>query len=270
MTVKITKPLMTIFALATLLLAACGNTQASPTPTEMSIEAVYTAAAMTVAVNLTGTAAAQPSATPSPEATATGTATQTPAVTATLTTAPQIFVPTQAIVVATITAGPSPTATFGAVGCNNSTLVSDVTIPDGTKIDPGKSFTKTWRIKNTGTCAWNGDYKFTFTGGELFGSDTTKIRRNVAPNATTDFSLNFTAPTTPGTYTGYWRLYNDKGEAFGAVFSVNIVVPGPTSTVAPTNTTGPTTGPTPTASETSFPTVTNTPEPPTVTPSATP
>ncbi|HEY6074649.1 MAG TPA: NBR1-Ig-like domain-containing protein, partial [Anaerolineales bacterium] len=35
-------------------------------------------------------------------------------------------------------------------------LIEDVTIPDGTQISRGKSFTKTWKFKNTGTCPWQG------------------------------------------------------------------------------------------------------------------
>ena len=38
--------------------------------------------------------------------------------------------------------------------CPAATFVADVTIPDGTYINPGASFTKIWRLKNTGTCAW--------------------------------------------------------------------------------------------------------------------
>jgi hypothetical protein len=147
------------------------------------------------------------------------------------------------------TSVPTATATFGAVGCNNAAFVADLTTPDGTKIKAGDTFTKTWRIKNTGTCAWNANYKFTFIGGDLMGSDTTKIRRTVGVNATTDLSLDFVAPNAPGTYTGYWRMASDSGELFGTAFSVKIVVPGATFTPPPpTNTSPP-------------PTVTGTPTP---------
>ena len=46
--------------------------------------------------------------------------------------------------------GPSPTP--GEEGCIDRVgFVADVTIPDDTFIDPGDSFTKTWRLKNLGT-----------------------------------------------------------------------------------------------------------------------
>ena len=47
------------------------------------------------------------------------------------------------------TAAPNPTATSN---CDNADFVTDITIPDETVIEPGEDFTKTWRLKNTGTC----------------------------------------------------------------------------------------------------------------------
>ena len=81
------------------------------------------------------------------------------------------------LTVSIVLPGSNPTATD--TGCYNSALVSDVTIPSGTRLDPGKVFEKTWEIKNTGTCDWTRDFKITFVGGDLFGSDTTKIRKRV-------------------------------------------------------------------------------------------
>src|SRR5512138_2778546 len=38
--------------------------------------------------------------------------------------------------------------------CDAMQFVADVTIPDGTVMTPNQAFTKTWRVKNVGTCAW--------------------------------------------------------------------------------------------------------------------
>ncbi|MGB7341422.1 MAG: NBR1-Ig-like domain-containing protein [Phototrophicaceae bacterium] len=41
------------------------------------------------------------------------------------------------------------------VGCTwDSDFVEDITIPDGTVVNVGQNFTKTWRLENSGTCAW--------------------------------------------------------------------------------------------------------------------
>src|SRR5690606_7728190 len=50
--------------------------------------------------------------------------------------------------------------------CLKAALVSDVTIPDGTKLDPGETFTKTWRFRNAGTCAWTTEFDIVFVSGD--------------------------------------------------------------------------------------------------------
>jgi|GEM_PF-857599 len=117
-----------------------------------------------------------------------------------------------------------PAAASSAVGCLNSALVSDVTIPSGTKLNTGEAFTKTWRVQNTGTCEWNRDFKITFVGGDLLGSDTTKIRQFVAPGATTEISLGMTAPGTAGTVTSSWQMASDTGKLFGQLFVISIEI----------------------------------------------
>jgi len=216
------KSLILSISLGALALAACSFSNATPTPTQVSPESIYTQVAATVFAQQTLTAVALPTGTLTP--TVTITVTPAPTATSGTPTATQIVYvpPVQSGATAAITA-------TGAVGCNNAAFVEDISIADKTKIAPGASFTKTWRIKNTGTCTWTGNFKFTFVGGELFGSDTTKIRRNVAPGATTDFSLSMVAPNSAGTYSSSWRLANENGVLFGSTFSVRIVVPSPTS-----------------------------------------
>lgn len=33
-------------------------------------------------------------------------------------------------------------------------FMGDLTIPDGTKVQPGTKFVKTWKIKNSGNISW--------------------------------------------------------------------------------------------------------------------
>jgi hypothetical protein len=167
----------------------------------------------------------------------------------------------------TVTVLPSATPTYGPVGCYNSALVSQTTVPDLTKIKAGDSFTQTWVVKNTGTCEWSYDYKLAFISNPL-GSDTFKIRRTVSPNATTDLSVDLIAPTAPGTYTSIWRLVTDDGQGFGVSFSVTVSITGATFTPTPTPTI------TPTVTATKIPALTNTRTPsktpaPSVTPTPT-
>ena len=161
--------------------------------------------------------------------------TETPtAVPATATATPQPLPPTNTpteLVVPVTGESPTPSATptefvpNNPADCvNKATFVTDVTIPDNTEMKPGNTFTKTWQIQNTGTCDWNENFKFTFVGGDLFGSDTTKIRRYIGSGSTLNVSLKMVAPSGSGTVTSSWRMADDSGNLFGQIFTVQIVL----------------------------------------------
>jgi len=57
---------------------------------------------------------------------------------------------------------PTPTP----LPCNWVEFVKDVSIPDGTKIAGGTSFTKTWRLRNAGSCTWTTEYDLAFVKGD--------------------------------------------------------------------------------------------------------
>ena len=108
--------------------------------------------------------------------------------------------------------------------CNQAHFVSE-TIPDGTKIKAGESFTKSWRLKNTGTCTWNPNYKLVFVdGNQMSGPDSVKLNSYVKPGENADILVNLKAPSKPGTYRGYWKLQSDDGYKFAQVY-VEIKVP---------------------------------------------
>jgi hypothetical protein len=114
-----------------------------------------------------------------------------------------------------------PTATHtGAptqLPCDRAEFLKDVTIPDGTELEPGETFTKTWQIKNTGTCTWNSGYALIFDTGDSMGGPASKpiAAANVAPQQTVDISVDLTAPNQPGTYRGNWKLRNAANVEFG-------------------------------------------------------
>jgi photosystem II stability/assembly factor-like uncharacterized protein len=109
-----------------------------------------------------------------------------------------------------------PPPTISPSSCDKATFVTDVTVPDGTIFAPGATFTKTWRLKNTGACIWTPSYKLLYYSGEHMGATTAvNLPRGAAPNQTVDISVNMTAPTTPNEYRGYWILQNVNGQLFG-------------------------------------------------------
>jgi hypothetical protein len=115
---------------------------------------------------------------------------------------------------------PMPVPTAGTVPagtkCDKASFVADITVPDGTIFSPSQQFTKTWRLKNNGTCTWTTGYSIVFSSGEpMSGPASLALPNSVAPGQTIDISLNLTAPANPGTYRGYWLLKNAAGGLFG-------------------------------------------------------
>ncbi len=190
------------------------------------VEAIYTNAAETLAAQQLTLEAAQPTATetlpPTP------TATVTPFATLTLPAAPILVSPTKS----------GSSGTSGAVGCNNSEFVTDVTVPDDTVVTPGQTITKTWKLRNTGTCEWTATFKVSFLNGNAMSGNTTPIGVAVPPGQSADVTVVMTAPSTPGDVTGFWILTNDSGQNFGSWFYIRVKVGGAsgTVTVTPTST----------------------------------
>jgi hypothetical protein len=122
---------------------------------------------------------------------------------------------------------PSTTMVPPSGSCmNDSVFVLDVNVPDGTHIASGVSFTKTWRLRNSGTCAWDASYRFNFVSGErMDGPESMAIGQTVLPGEEVDISVALTAPQADGTYRGQWQLVAPDGTAFGAKPYVEIVTP---------------------------------------------
>ena len=122
-------------------------------------------------------------------------------------------------VAASTQAPPTATAIPSGIGTciNSASLVEDVTVPDDMQFDPGNSFTKTWRLKNTGTCTWDSRYQLVFAGGNHIGSlsDRFALDVTVAPGELVDLSVALVAPTETNTYQGDWKLQSPQGQLFG-------------------------------------------------------
>jgi hypothetical protein len=202
---------------AGLLLTACGGApEPSPTAT-ISPDQIRTEAVQTFSADLTLTALANPTDTP--------TATQSPTT------------------FATIAIGSAAATGTEVSSCYRLLYVRDVTIPDNTNMTPGQTFTKTWEVQNSGTCAWNAGFQFTLIGGDAMGGQTLTLAQAVPANSTTQLSVAMTAPTgKTGALQGTWRMATAGGEYFGNPLTVVIVIGGgavsetPTSTPTPTPT----------------------------------
>jgi hypothetical protein len=194
------------------------------------INLIYTNAASTVAAQQQTLQAGMLSATPIP-------ALSSPTAALTIPASPTLQQLQTPILLPT-----SPAATGSVTACDRAVYLSDVTAPDGTTIPAGQSFTKTWRVSNTGSCAWTATYKLIFISGDSLGGKATAIGKVVNPGESADISVVLTSSLATGNLTGTWRLSNDKGLAFGDSLTV-VVNSGvaATSTVSIAATATPTT-----------------------------
>jgi hypothetical protein len=134
------------------------------------------------------------------------------------------------------TSTPTPQATSNA--CYGARYVYDESYPDGTRVDPGQSIVKTWRLQNVGTCDWRGGtYELIFSAGDRMGGTTPlTINITVPAGGYANFSVNLRAPSDPGTYHGDWLLRFDGDEVVGVgpdfnlPFWVEVIVRGATQT----------------------------------------
>ncbi|MDK1081890.1 MAG: NBR1-Ig-like domain-containing protein [Anaerolineae bacterium] len=170
----------------TLLLTAC-NLGASPTPdAAATLNPLYTAQAQTLeALALQGE-------------TNLGGETASPTTTLTIATSTASFAP-----------APIPL-------CNAVAFIKDVTIPDGSFLNPGEIFTKIWRLKNIGTCVWTKSYALVFVSGDgMSAPSSTNLPANVNPGETVDLAVNLMAATQSGHYHGKWKIRTANGVLFG-------------------------------------------------------
>jgi len=119
------------------------------------------------------------------------------------------------------TPSPEPSATLtlapASQACvDSAAFVGDVTIPDNTVVASNTAFTKTWRLKNTGSCTWNNSYLVSYISGMTMSQQPgywiVSRGQTVVPGQTLDVSVGMTAPGDNGNYASYWGLKKVDGQ----------------------------------------------------------
>jgi hypothetical protein len=90
------------------------------------------------------------------------------------------------------------------------------TIPDGTNLQPGHHFEKTWTIKNDGSSTWEKSFKLVRTAStpvnESLGSpEHIPLAQEVKPGETIEIKVDLVAPQQDGQYTVYYELRDGAG-----------------------------------------------------------
>ncbi len=108
------------------------------------------------------------------------------------------------------TASPEPTTT----GCQDAALYISDDGMDGTTYIPNTPFTKSWTVKNTGSCTWDDQYLVFQISGALLtqqpGYGIVPQGQTVAPGQTVTISVGMTSPVESGNYKSYWGLKNQN------------------------------------------------------------
>ena len=180
-----------ILALAftlSLIMSACGGNSAS----EEDLAMASTAAAQTVEARFTEKAA-ESTSTPEPQEDS---------------VAPPV---------PTFTAMPTetPASDVPPAGCLVATFVSE-NLPDLTVYETGQVFTKSWTIRNDGTCTWDKGYKLIYWDGDIMGGSTVYDFFDItAPGETMTLPIQLLTPDQAGNYEGFWKMMSTSGYVFG-------------------------------------------------------
>ncbi|MBN2086024.1 MAG: hypothetical protein JW748_12465, partial [Anaerolineales bacterium] len=110
--------------------------------------------------------------------------------------------------------------------------LADISIPDDWETGPGSIFTKTWKMQNVGSCAWDPEYRLIFDHGDRMDApDSQPLSADTVPSGgTAEISVDLKAPEEAGTYQGYFKILASDGTVFGigvnadTAFWVRIVV----------------------------------------------
>jgi hypothetical protein len=100
-------------------------------------------------------------------------------------------------------------------GCSNKAAFdADVTVSDGAFFRQGTPFTKTWRIRNLGTCTWGSGYTLIFVKGSQLGGPLSQPLPALKPGEIADISIDLTTPYQGGTYWGIYAFQDPQGRRF--------------------------------------------------------
>ncbi|OXM60612.1 NBR1-Ig-like domain-containing protein [Amycolatopsis vastitatis] len=111
-----------------------------------------------------------------------------------------------------------------------SSLVADVTYPDGSRVAVNQRFVKTWRLRNAGTVAWHGRFLQRLPpldGLDVCHTDPRVPLPDAGPGAEVTVSVPVQARGTPGPCQVFWKMVDSGGRFYlpqssGIYFQVDV------------------------------------------------
>ncbi len=118
----------------------------------------------------------------------------------------------------------TPTPTVAPECFNSLSYLEDLTIPDGTQVNPKTTLDKRWRVKNSGSCNWDDRYRLKKIAGPEMGAVPEQRLYPARSGTDATIRIQFTAPDEPGTYRSAWQAYDPEDRPFGDPFFIEVAV----------------------------------------------
>lgn len=110
------------------------------------------------------------------------------------------------------------------VCADSASFAEDLTIPDGTIVNPGERLDKRWAVRNSGSCDWGPEYRLVRVDtGALVGPEELALYPARAGQIAV-WQVELTAPQEPGEYLASWQARAPDGALFGEQVFVLIEV----------------------------------------------
>ena len=123
---------------------------------------------------------------------------------------------------ATLSGEDHPTPTPACI--NNLLFLDDLTIPDGTVVDPGQRLDKRWQVQNNGSCSWDVNYSIKLIAGPGMGVPVQQALIPARSGTEAVIRMVYIAPDEPGNYRSAWQAFDPQGLPFGDPFFIDIIV----------------------------------------------
>jgi hypothetical protein len=109
---------------------------------------------------------------------------------------------------------------------NNLKFLDDLTVPDGSPVNPGERIDKQWRVQNSGTCDWDARYRLKLVGGfPPLGAELSQQLFPARAGSEATIQIFFIAPPASGLYRSAWMAYGPDDQPFGEMIFIEFVVP---------------------------------------------
>jgi hypothetical protein len=93
---------------------------------------------------------------------------------------------------------------------DDSQFEGDITYPDGTAVPVGTTFTKVWRIRNTGDMVWANRFLARINTEPCTAPEAVPIPQT-APGQTVDIAVEVHTPDQPARCKIYWKMADEQG-----------------------------------------------------------